>query len=508
MKIGIDFGTTRIVVARADRGNYPVEAYESPEGARDWVPALVAVRDGELRYGWGAWAVADQPGWTLIRSLKRLLDHAGPSTQVDVGGARFALLPMLAELARAARPAANEAVSAVIGVPAHANTNQRYLTAEAFRLAGYEVLGLMNEPTAAGLEYSHGMTDRKAGGEILLVYDLGGGTFDTSLVRMDGGQHEVMATESISTLGGDDFDHAMAEMALSGEELDSLNAQEHFVLSEICRLAKESLNPNSRRLILDLDAVRPGWGERTVPVADYYQRCAPLIQETLGAVEQVLLEAGERQPDCIYVAGGASELPLVSRMLRERFGRRVRRSAYTRSATAIGLAIHAESPPWFELRERFTRFFGVWREAGGGTDVVFDPVFNKGTPLPRPGGAPLVRERMYQPQHNIGHFRYLEASALDPTGRPVGDIQLWDEILFPFDPALAGQPLDQVPVRHSGTAREQRIAEVWRCGPDGAVTVELRNESANYRASYLLGRWREQAEPVPVTRRPRRQRRS
>ena len=93
--------------------------------------------------------------------------------------------------------------------------------------------------------------------------------------------------------------------------------------------------------------------------------------------------------DSVYVTGGGSELPLVLRMLKEVFGRRVHRSAYTRSATAIGLAIQADVQAGYVLRERFTRHFGVWREAEGGRDVVFDSLFPKGTVSARSGEPPL-----------------------------------------------------------------------------------------------------------------------
>jgi len=118
------------------------------------------------------------------------------------------------------------------------------------------------------------------------------------------------------------------------------------------------------------------------------------------------------------------------------FGRRVKRSAYTRYATAIGLAIQADAQAGYVLRDKFTRHFGVWREADAGRTVVFDPLFSKGTQLPAPGEPPLVQSRQYTPVHNIGHFRYLECSHRTDEGCPAGDITVWDDIRFAFDPAL------------------------------------------------------------------------
>lgn len=98
MKFGIDFGTTRIVVAAADRGNYPLLTFETPEGTADWFPSLVALRGAERLYGWDAWAMQAEPGWTVVRSLKRLLADAGPQTSVDVDHARYPLMELLTGL--------------------------------------------------------------------------------------------------------------------------------------------------------------------------------------------------------------------------------------------------------------------------------------------------------------------------------------------------------------------------------------------------------------------------
>ena len=503
MKLGIDFGTTRIVVAHADRGNFPVWHFPGPDEApRDYLPALVATNGSELRFGWQAWAMIGTPGWSVTRSLKRVLDTAGPGTRVDLGLIELPLLEVLAGLADEVRRGlpANEPLEVMIGVPANSNSNQRYLTAEAFRLAGFQVLGLLNEPSAAGVEYGHAVSKRSAH-ELLLIYDLGGGTFDASLVEVHGGEHEVLASEGISTLGGDDFDAAMAEMALTPEQLDQLDQDALFRLHELCRQLKESLSPNSRRLVLDLESVQPGLGFATINVSDYYDRCRPLLDETLHAVEDLLADAEQSAIDCLYVTGGGSELPLVPRLLRERFGRRVKRSAYTRAATAIGLAIHADGQAGFTLRERFTRYFGVWREADGGREIIFDPVFSKGTLLPRVGEPPLERSRRYQPAHNLGHFRYLESSNVDESGRPAGDITLWDDILFPFDPVLAErEDLTQVPVCHSAVAASQSIAETWYCDANGAVEVELRNETSHYGRRFRLGRWKAAEKAVKPVR--------
>lgn len=109
MRLGIDFGTTRIVVAAVDRGNYPVIAFEDEDGiSREWFPPLVAVRGHERIYGWQAWAAQFEPGWTVVRSIKRILEHAGPYSNVEIGGCAWPLLDVLTEMTTALRQALAE----------------------------------------------------------------------------------------------------------------------------------------------------------------------------------------------------------------------------------------------------------------------------------------------------------------------------------------------------------------------------------------------------------------
>lgn len=500
MRVGIDFGTTRTVVAAVDRGNYPLLPFEDPDGAVvDWFPSLVAVRADQRLYGWQAWACQAYPNWTIVRSLKRVLQEAGPNTILQLGEQAVPLLQVLHEMAAALRASLpQEPLEVVLGVPANANSNQRFLTVEAFRAAGCDVIGLLNEPSAACIEYGH---KTKVQGAIL-VYDLGGGTFDASLVEVGETTHQVLATEGIPTLGGDDFDEALADMAVSEEDRDDLSQAEQFRLLEECRVKKEALHPNTRKIVLDLDSVREGWGTVTVPAPAYYERCRPLLEETLHVVDDLLAKHPAGHVETLYVTGGGSELPIVNRMLKERFGRRVHRSLHARSATAIGLAIQADEQAGYVLNEKFTRYFGVWRESDGGRTIVFDPLFTKGTALPGPGQQPLEIRRRYSPVHNIGHFRYLECSNLGEDGQPAGDVTVWDEIRFPFDPAL--QHHDGVPVEHSAAAVSQQIEERYSSDASGAVTVTIRNLTGGYQRQYRLGRWAAQnGSAIPVAPRTR-----
>jgi molecular chaperone DnaK (HSP70) len=515
VRLGIDFGTTRVVVAAADRGNYPLVAFEAADGQmREWFPPLLAVRRHERRFGWGAWAVQGQGDWTILRSLKRLLRCSGPTTRLDLAGAQTPVIELATELLAALReqllagstlsPGRAEPLEVMIGVPANANSNQRFLTAEAFRAAGFQVLGMLNEPSAASVEYGHRVSaHRKGQAQRLLVYDLGGGTFDASLVEMEGDDHAVVASAGLADLGGDDFDEVLAGLALEtaghAGQWETLTDAESFRLLEECRERKEALNPNTRRIVVDLENVRPGWGEVSIGVAPYYERCRPLTERTAEVVQELLAAHSDRSIETLYVTGGGSELPVVARVLRETFGRAVRRSAYMRSATAIGLAISADAGSAFVLRDRFARHFGVWREADHGREVTFDVLFPRGLVLPRGGEPPLRAVRTYRPVHNIGHFRYAEATQIGEDGQPLGDATIWDDIQFPFDPSLHGVgDLTMVNVSRREEGARGEVEEQYSCDANGLVTVTIRDRSAAYHRDYTLGHWSASRQPSDV----------
>ncbi|MFZ3333959.1 MAG: Hsp70 family protein, partial [Candidatus Acidiferrales bacterium] len=380
---------------------------------------------------------------------------------------------------------------------ANANSNQRFLTQEAARAAGFEVLGLLNEPSAAAVEFAHrNSSDRqKRGRGGLLVYDLGGGTFDVSLVALGEAEHSVIASDGVPDLGGDDFDEALALLALAAagkprQGEDSLTPAEWYLLFDECREKKESLNPNSRKITVDLERVRKNWGEVSIGADAFYDRCRPMVETSRQVAEALLAAHPDHAIETLYLTGGGSELPSVARVLRETFGRRVQRSAYMRSATAIGLAIRAQGHEDLPLRDQFTKNFGVWREADEGRNVVFDILFPRGAKLPSRGEEPLRIVRSYRPVHNIGYFRYLECAQLGANNQPEGEISNWDEIRVPFDPKLRGSAdLTDQPVRRYAPPHELVIEEEYTCDANGDVGVKIRDKITQQSNEFRLGRW-------------------
>jgi len=160
MRVGIDFGTTHTVTAVVDRGNYPVASFDGEDA---WPSAVAANAAGELRFGLDAAAVRHEPGWSVLRSFKRLLNDAGPRTEVNLGGCSYPLADLLTGFVAQLKSdlhhrsnaglAPGERIQAAISVPA--NASSAFLTLDAFAKAGFEVVALLNEPSAAGFEYAH-----------------------------------------------------------------------------------------------------------------------------------------------------------------------------------------------------------------------------------------------------------------------------------------------------------------------------------------------------------------
>jgi molecular chaperone DnaK (HSP70) len=516
MRLGIDFGTTHTVVATCDRGNYPIVGFTDAAGdAHEFVPTVVAERVGELRFGHDALAVAGEPSWTVVRSFKRLLGAgARPDARVRIGATEFSVVELISRFLDALRVAilersnvprsgrgrggSTEELIAVVGTPANALGTQRLLTLDAFRHAGFTVRAMLNEPSAGAFEYTHSHGDTlKARREHVVVYDLGGGTFDASAVRIRGTEHEIVATAGVSFLGGDDFDEQMLRRALdaAGISESALDRDARSRVLDVCRDAKERLGPSTRRITVDLEAALGAAASAriaTFPAADYYTACAPLIDRTLEALAAVVSRlGGEDGEDAegalagVYVVGGASALPPVARNLRERFGRRVHRSPYPSAATAIGLAIACDDQSGFELRDVFSRNFVVFREAHAGAEVVLDPIFTGEDLMPRASDEPVVRTRTYRPVHDIGHFRFVECASID-GGAPVGDVATSAEVLFPFDRGL----------RNRGNLREVSPRRLEHEGPlvreeywldrEGIVSVRIRDLENGYEQAWRL----------------------
>lgn len=494
MQLGVDFGTTRTVVAYADRGNYPIVGFLDTNGdTQEYFPSTAAVVDGRLVFGFEALDAASR-GAPVLRSFKRELADARVTTDttVRIGKQDFVLLDLVTEFLTALGTALERSSTigqrpgrCAVAVPAHAHGAQRFLTLEAFRRAGFTVVAMINEPSAAAFEYTHRqsrtITSRR---NQVLIYDLGGGTFDASLVRIEGTDHIIENSVGVNHLGGDDFDEelAMVAAALVNRRYDSLDRTERAALIDDARDAKERLSPQTKRMALEV-----GNEVVLVPVQTFYEKAEPLVLRTVEAMTPLVGDLGERadlaEVAGIYLVGGASGLPLVPRVLRERFGRRVHRSPFPAASTAIGLAIATDSEAGYRLTDRLSRGFGVFREMQGGHLVSFDPIL-RNSEVVSPTQDTVITRR-YRAAHNLGVFRFVEYASL-ADGEPRGDLVPFAEVRFGFTPELQdGRRLEHVAVtRLDGEG--PIIEERYVIDRHGIITVELHDTATGHRRTFSL----------------------
>ncbi len=361
--VGIDLGTTNSLVAVSEPDG--PRCLPDPETGDVLLPSAVAfLPDGRVVVGRGARDLAGELPFDVVLSIKRFMglgdEHAtdedrrryrfgapraGGGTVRIVAGGRELTPPevsahVLRELKRRAEVALGEPVDrAVITVPAYFNDSQRQATRAAGKLAGLEVLRLVNEPTAAALAYG---LDRGDEG-LVAVYDLGGGTFDVSILRLRGGVFEVLATNGDTRLGGDDLDVRLADSLLA--ELPAGLRDHPQVRAQVLRLAEQTKRTLSDRDETEVVLGLPDGGEVRVPLtrAAFEALVQDIVERTSRPVRQALKDAGIRADELanVVAVGGSTRVPLVRRHMERLFGRKPLVDIDPDQVVALGAGIQA-----------------------------------------------------------------------------------------------------------------------------------------------------------------------
>ena len=346
--IGIDLGTTNSCVAVMEGGEPTV--IPNPEGRRT-TPSVVAFKkDGERLVGDGAKRQAITNPDKTISSIKR---DMGTDRKVDIDGKQYTpqeiSAMILQKLKSDAESYLGETVSkAVITVPAYFSDAQRQATKDAGKIAGLEVLRIINEPTAAALAYGlEKDVDQK-----VMVYDLGGGTFDVSILDIADGVFEVLATSGNNRLGGDDFDEKimnyLADEFKKENGIDLRNDKMALQrLKEAAEKAKIELSgmttTNVNLPFITADASGPKHLDITITRAQFDTLTADLVEKTMGPSRRALSDAGlqPNQIDKVLLVGGSSRIPAVQEAVKKLIGKEPHKGINPDECVAIGAAIQA-----------------------------------------------------------------------------------------------------------------------------------------------------------------------
>ncbi|MCH6194723.1 Fe-S protein assembly chaperone HscA [Serratia sp. X10] len=353
---GIDLGTTNSLVATVRSGQAETLADEQ---GRHLLPSVVHYQADAQRVGWEARQQAAQDPANTVSSIKRMMGRSLADVQQRYPNLPYQFqasdngLPLIvtaagsvnpvgvsADILRALSARAQAALEGeldgvVITVPAYFDDAQRQGTKDAARLAGLHVLRLLNEPTAAAIAY--GLDSGQEG--VIAVYDLGGGTFDISILRLSRGVFEVLATGGDSALGGDDFDHLLADWLR--EQAGVADRSDHSVQRQLLDAAIAA-----KIALSDADSVRvevAGW-QGEVTRAQFEALIAPLVKRTLMACRRALKDAGVAADEVLEVVmvGGSTRVPLVREQVGAFFGRTPLTAIDPDKVVAIGAAIQAD----------------------------------------------------------------------------------------------------------------------------------------------------------------------
>ncbi len=345
--IGIDLGTTNSCVAVMEGGNPNV--ITNSEGART-TPSVVAFqKDGERIVGQVAKRQAVTNADRTIMSIKRKM---GTSEKVTIDGKAYTpqeiSAMILSKLKTDAESYLGETVSqAVITVPAYFNDSQRQATKDAGKIAGLEVLRIINEPTAAALAY--GMTDMD---KTVMVYDLGGGTFDVSILEIADGVFEVLSTNGDTHLGGDDFDQAIIDyLVKSFKDSDGIDLSTDKMamqrLKEAAEKSKIELSATTTSAVslpfIAVDANGPKNLDITLTRAKFDELTASLVDRTLVSIRNAMRDANlsASQIDEVLLVGGSSRIPAVQEAVKKEMGKEPHKGINPDECVAVGAARQA-----------------------------------------------------------------------------------------------------------------------------------------------------------------------
>jgi molecular chaperone DnaK len=516
--IGIDLGTTNSCVAFVENGE-PI-VVPNPEGSRTTPSVVAFTKDGERRVGSIARRQAVTNPENTIYAVKRLMGRKFDSSEakrhaaavpyrvvqalngdawVHAGTREYSppeisamVLTLMRETAEAYL--GEKVTDAVITVPAYFDDAQRQATADAGKIAGLNVKRIINEPTAASLAYGFDKKEHKR----IAVYDLGGGTFDISILEIRGGVFNVNATSGDTHLGGEDFDNLLVEhLAKKFEKETTIDLRKDRValqrLKEQAEKAKHELSTALETEInlpfIAADASGPKHLVTTVKRSEFETLVGPLVERTLEPCRSALTDAKIKNTeiDEVILVGGQTRMPLVQRVVNEFFGRQPSKSVNPDEVVAMGAALQGAALTG-EVEEVLlldVTPLSLGVETGGG---VFTRLIERNTTIPTRAAQifttsvdnqPFVPIHVLQGERDMAadnkSMAKFELSPIPPAPRGVPEV----EVTFDID----ANGIVNVSAKDLGTGKEQTVRIVASSGLNKDQIEKIVRDGEQYRQS-------------------------
>jgi molecular chaperone DnaK len=517
--IGIDLGTTNSCVAIVENGE-PV-VIPNAEGSRTTPSVVAFTKDGERRVGTVARRQAVTNPENTVYAVKRLMGRRFDSSEarrhgqsvpyrlaeapngdawVSAGGKELSPPEVSAFVLEKMREVAESYLGtridgAVVTVPAYFDDAQRQATRDAGQIAGIEVKRIINEPTAAALAYG---LEKQASGKVA-VYDLGGGTFDISVLEIDGGVFKVLSTNGDTHLGGEDFDRVIVDELAERFAKDNSGLdlrKDRVALQRIKEQAEKAKHELSSALETEInlpfiaaDATGPKHLVSTIKRSEIEILCTELVERTLGPCKQALADANLNVKDIqeVILVGGMTRMPLVQKKVTEFFGRPPHKGVNPDEVVAVGAAIQGASMDgqMAEVLLLDVTPLSLGVEVGGG---VFFRLIDRNTTIPTAAkeifttsvdNQPFVPVHVLQGERDMAvdnkSLAKFELSPIPPAPRGVPQV----EVKFEID----ADGIVAVSAKDLGTSREQKVRVVASSGLTKERIEELVGEADKYKQS-------------------------